>query len=179
MQYTLHKFCTYVLMVIPLFFEDLYYVLNLKQNPFELYLIMLNILIDSLYTSIKKVNVVNINIKFKLKVNSYCNCNVNIIFARSISCKLSCVPKRHNHSNEPVVLSASILGSDTDCNGNSTGSADLTVNGGTTNYTYLWSNGGTTATITGLTAGLYSVVVTDANGCGAIQRPTVTLRCHV
>ena len=32
-------------------------------------------------------------------------------------------------------------------------------------YEYLWSNGATTATVTGLTAGEYYVIVTDANGC--------------
>lgn len=32
-------------------------------------------------------------------------------------------------------------------------------------YTYLWSNGFTNASISGLTAGSYTVSVTDANGC--------------
>ena len=37
--------------------------------------------------------------------------------------------------------------------------------GGLAPYTYLWSNGATTQSQTGLTAGYYSVNVTDANGC--------------
>jgi uncharacterized repeat protein (TIGR01451 family) len=37
--------------------------------------------------------------------------------------------------------------------------------GGTAPYTYVWSNGGTTATQTGLPAGQYNVIATDANGC--------------
>lgn len=49
------------------------------------------------------------------------------------------------------------------------GSADGTItavsSGGTAPYTYAWSNGGTGATILGLAAGPYQVVVTDANGC--------------
>ncbi|MCW5924191.1 MAG: hypothetical protein KIS77_17850 [Saprospiraceae bacterium] len=36
---------------------------------------------------------------------------------------------------------------------------------GTPPYTYLWSNGQTTPLITGLDAGIYTVTVTDANGC--------------
>jgi gliding motility-associated-like protein len=49
--------------------------------------------------------------------------------------------------------------------GTPSGSATVTVTGGTAPYTYHWSNGGNTATITGLDAGNYSVIVTDANGC--------------
>jgi hypothetical protein len=36
---------------------------------------------------------------------------------------------------------------------------------GTPPYTYLWNTGATTMKITGLTAGTYTVTVTDANGC--------------
>ncbi len=47
------------------------------------------------------------------------------------------------------------------------GSATVTVSGGTPNYTYFWMPGGeTTASINGLAAGIYSVMVLDANGCG-------------
>jgi len=51
------------------------------------------------------------------------------------------------------------------CNGGSTGSIDLSVTGGSGSYTYLWSNGATTQDISGLSAGTYSVVVTESNGC--------------
>lgn len=45
---------------------------------------------------------------------------------------------------------------------------------GTAPYTYIWNNGETTSSITGLTAGQYSVSVTDAFGCSQTQRTTVT-----
>ncbi|MCD6062275.1 MAG: hypothetical protein K0R82_186, partial [Flavipsychrobacter sp.] len=45
------------------------------------------------------------------------------------------------------------------------GAATVFGSGGVPPYTYLWSNSGTTQTITGLTAGYYTVKVTDANGC--------------
>ncbi len=44
------------------------------------------------------------------------------------------------------------------------GSASVSVLGGTTPYSYLWSNGQTDDEITNLTAGNYSVTVTDASG---------------
>lgn len=51
------------------------------------------------------------------------------------------------------------------CNGGSNGSATATPSDGIAPYSYSWSNGQTTQTATGLTAGLFSVTVTDAGGC--------------
>jgi gliding motility-associated-like protein len=51
------------------------------------------------------------------------------------------------------------------CFGANSGAIDLTVNGGTPGYTYLWSNNATSQDLQSLTAGLYSVLVTDQNGC--------------
>lgn len=52
------------------------------------------------------------------------------------------------------------------CNAGATGSATVAATGGVPPYTYLWQPGNSTSqTITGLTAGSYSVTVTDNNGC--------------
>gem|GEM_PF-1608101 len=63
-----------------------------------------------------------------------------------------------------------------DCYGNSTGSVTVTPSGGTAGYSYLWSHNGTlnNATATGLSAGNYSVTVTDANLCTTVASVTVT-----
>ena len=45
---------------------------------------------------------------------------------------------------------------------------------GTPPFTYLWSNGETTDFITGLTAGSYSVLITDSLGCTLSQNTTIT-----
>jgi len=51
------------------------------------------------------------------------------------------------------------------CNGGTNGSVSLVVNNGNPSYTYNWSNGATTESLTELTAGTYTVEITDANGC--------------
>jgi len=51
------------------------------------------------------------------------------------------------------------------CNGENSGSVNLTVTGGVGPYTYNWSNGATTQDISGLKTGQYSVTITDAKAC--------------
>ena len=51
------------------------------------------------------------------------------------------------------------------CFGDANGSATATASGGTMPYSFMWSNGETTGTITGLAAGPYSCLITDALGC--------------
>lgn len=60
------------------------------------------------------------------------------------------------------------------CFGGSNGSIDLTVSGGSSGYSYMWSTGSTSQDISSLSAGTYTVTVTDANGCSAITSAMVT-----
>jgi hypothetical protein len=60
------------------------------------------------------------------------------------------------------------------CNGGANGGATATATGGTPGYTYLWSNSGNTAAISGLTAGSYTVTITDASSCVATAVVTVS-----
>ena len=50
------------------------------------------------------------------------------------------------------------------CDGSNDATATVIASGGTAPYTYLWSDGQTTDIATGLSAGIYTVTVTDANG---------------
>ncbi|KPM48191.1 DUF7467 domain-containing protein, partial [Jiulongibacter sediminis] len=75
-------------------------------------------------------------------------------------------------SNEVTItvhdtLKLQISSTDIDCNGDATGTATVTVDQGKAPFVYNWSNGNSTSTITDLLAGIYSVTVTDANGCSA------------
>lgn len=60
------------------------------------------------------------------------------------------------------------------CGGTPIGKIYVTGITGNAPYTYQWSNGAITDSITGLTAGNYSVAVTDANGCTVTKSGDVT-----
>lgn len=59
------------------------------------------------------------------------------------------------------------------CNGG-TGTATVSASGGTAPYTYQWSGGATGATISGVTAGTYTVTATDATACTGTYTVTIT-----
>lgn len=56
---------------------------------------------------------------------------------------------------------------------NGDGTATVTASGGTPPYTYLWSDGQETATATDLAELVYTVSVTDANGCFSVGEVAV------
>ncbi len=78
---------------------------------------------------------------------------------------------------QPAVLlpNVTVVKNNSACTGN-IGVAQATPGGDTPPYTYLWSdsNTQTTASATGLSAGAYNVIVTDANGCNATASITIT-----
>ncbi|NCV56913.1 MAG: hypothetical protein EBW54_12090, partial [Betaproteobacteria bacterium] len=66
---------------------------------------------------------------------------------------------------EPAALVVSTSQTNVACNGGNNGSATASVSGGTAPYTYSWSNSANTSAISSLSAGTYSLTVTDVNGC--------------
>lgn len=59
------------------------------------------------------------------------------------------------------------------CNGNTNGSIDITISGGTGTIVFLWSNGLTTEDLSGLSAGTYTVTVTDGSNCSVSGSYTI------
>lgn len=74
---------------------------------------------------------------------------------------------------EPDSLSVITTSVKDDCNNTPAGEASAIVTGGITPYSYNWSNNGTAATVTGLTEGTYTVIVTDANSCQSTRSQLV------
>jgi gliding motility-associated-like protein len=59
------------------------------------------------------------------------------------------------------------------CHNGTNGRISILVTGGTGNFTYLWNNGQNTSTATNLSAGNYTVTVSDANNCTLVRTFTV------
>ncbi len=88
----------------------------------------------------------------------------------------SCTATQSFIITEPDILTATaVYQTNISCNGTNTGSATVGVSGGKPGYSYSWApSGGTSATATGLSAGTYTVTVTDANSCTTTQSFIIT-----
>ncbi|RPI10746.1 MAG: HYR domain-containing protein, partial [Acidobacteriales bacterium] len=85
--------------------------------------------------------------------------------------------------NVPVIISGpvaaltvGIVQTNVLCNGGNTGTATATVTGGTGPYNYSWNTTPvqTGSAATGLSAGTYTVTITDANNCPITENVTIT-----
>lgn len=76
-----------------------------------------------------------------------------------------CIADTSISITQPQPLNVVGLKQNVDCYGNATGAINTTVNGGTPPYNYLWNNNDTTNSLTNLTAGNYSLTVSDSNNC--------------
>lgn len=83
----------------------------------------------------------------------------------TISDNVNCSETQSFQISEPAELTGVIDDSQIPCFSSANGAIDLTVSGGATPYSFNWSNGAITEDINNLTAGTYSVVVTDNNNC--------------
>ncbi len=70
---------------------------------------------------------------------------------------------------EPLPISLNQSITELSCNGGTNGAISIFPSGGTPIYTYVWSNGNITNKQTALSAGIYTVTVTDSNQCSMVQ----------
>ena len=83
-----------------------------------------------------------------------------------------CVASGNFSITEPSVLSLTLNSTNITCSGYSDGTASASGNNGTSPYTYNWSTGSTSSSISGLTAGSYSVTVFD-NCNDSVSNPLI------
>jgi len=75
---------------------------------------------------------------------------------------------------QPLQLSITDTLSNANCYGSSDGWISVTPLGGTLPYAYSWSSGGNNSIASNLSAGSYTVTVTDANGCTIVSSFIIT-----
>ncbi len=75
---------------------------------------------------------------------------------------------------QPAGMILTTTNTNVTCMANCIGTATISVSGGNIPYTYHWSNGATTTNVSGLCAGIYTIVVTDAKGCKDSANVTIT-----
>lgn len=88
----------------------------------------------------------------------------------------NCTAKDTINLIDPPVLTVNATATNASCGAICDGIATATPNGGTPGYTYQWDDPANQITpiATGLCAGTYTVIVTDANGCTAQDVVTIT-----
>jgi pregnancy-associated plasma protein-A/SprB-like repeat protein/type IX secretion system substrate protein len=96
--------------------------------------------------------------------------NVNIgigagVYSVTATDAAGCIISAEVELFEPPALVVTMSTTSESSAGAGDGMATANLSGGVMPYMYEWSNGGTTATISNLSSGMYSVTVTDANGC--------------
>ena len=93
------------------------------------------------------------------------------VYTVTITDNVNCTGTNTTTITAPSALTAST--SATGASSQANGTATVTPAGGTAPYTAIWSNQQTGTTITGLAIGIYTVTVTDANGCQTTSTVTV------
>lgn len=71
-------------------------------------------------------------------------------------------------------FSAAVSSTNVNCNGGNDGTISVILTGGATPFSYSWNTGDSTQSVFNLTAGIYSVTVTDANECNITLTDTLT-----
>lgn len=99
---------------------------------------------------------------------------VSLVSYSSLGCS-DTIAKNYNVTlNDSLVLKAIIQNAkEVSCNGLNDGEATASGLSGTAPYNFLWSSGDSTSLAPGLSSGLYSVTVTDANGCIAVNSVSI------
>lgn len=95
-------------------------------------------------------------------------------YSLSITDNYGCLYTRTIAIKEPALLSLKLFATDVKCSGGSDGSVAAIISGGSNPYIIEWSSGATAAFVSNLSAGSYSVTITDKNGCVVSGEKTIS-----
>lgn len=96
-------------------------------------------------------------------------------YSVSVTDANGCVKTVSTEIKEPAPFVASLLSvKNILCSGENTGEVKLRVRGGARPYTFVWNSGDTTQNLSAKRAGLYSVRITDKNGCSQAVTARIT-----
>lgn len=103
-------------------------------------------------------------------INAITSGNYTLIITDANGCVDSAVASVNDLGGPTLTASKA----DVSCFGGSNGMAAVSINGGTSPISVSWNTGDTTSSLAGIPAGIYSVTVTDANGCAGNSNITIT-----
>ncbi len=75
--------------------------------------------------------------------------------------------------SQPDILEVEFNTNDVSCSGSADGNIQTIVSGGTPGFTYSWSTNSFSSSLDELSAGVYSVTITDDNGCTTVNQAEV------
>ncbi|HPI07922.1 MAG TPA: gliding motility-associated C-terminal domain-containing protein [Saprospiraceae bacterium] len=96
------------------------------------------------------------------------------IFIVTVTDAAGCTATETVNIVEPAMLSNTFTAQNVKCFGGNDGALTAVPAGGTAPFTYLWSNTGMGASISTLTAGIYTVTITDARACTIVRNTQLT-----
>lgn len=86
-------------------------------------------------------------------------------YSLTVTDSANCTVSQSTTINQPSAITVSPSITAISCYGNATGAITISVSGGTGTLSYLWNDGVTTQNRSNITAGSYTVTVTDASNC--------------
>ncbi len=92
----------------------------------------------------------------------------------TVTDNLGCTATSSTPLTQPAQLTLSVNATNESAMGANNGSASAVSGGGTPGYNFLWSTGAVTAQIGNLAPGIYTVTVTDINGCTRSATATIS-----
>ncbi len=106
--------------------------------------------------------------------NSFTGLTGNTNYVVYVKDANNCIITTNHLISEPALLNLTSSINNVSCAGGNNGMISLNLTGGVTPYSIYWSTEETSSSIGNLPAGVYSVLVTDFNGCTGVKTFTVT-----